>query len=304
MIRASKDLAEIALLKGGPAFIARRAHRKSSLILAYHNVVPEDQGPCGDTSLHLPVESFANQLDQLVAAAEVVPLGRLLEPRSPADDRPRVAITFDDAYRGALTLGFDELARRGLPATVFVAPGLLNDTSFWWDLLGLRTPARDDPQLRDWCLAEHRGEQVRILEWLNATAGGAPDSPSPAARSVTEGELVRAAEQPGITLASHTWSHPNLTRLQGKELENELKRANVWLQDRFKNVLPWLAYPYGLHSARVREAACSVGYAAAVAVTGGWITPEPGDRYALSRLNIPAGLSRHGFAVRLAGLLC
>jgi hypothetical protein len=32
-------------------------------------------------------------------------------------------------------LGIPELVRRGLPATVFVAPALLDQRAFWWDRL-------------------------------------------------------------------------------------------------------------------------------------------------------------------------
>ncbi len=72
-------------------------------------------------------------LDDLAELADVVALEEMLNPpavsgeRPAPSRRPRVAVTFDDAYRGAVTIAQDELTRHGFPSTLFVAPGLLGD---------------------------------------------------------------------------------------------------------------------------------------------------------------------------------
>jgi peptidoglycan/xylan/chitin deacetylase (PgdA/CDA1 family) len=124
------------------------------------------------------------------------------------------------------------------------------------------------------------------------------------------GEMVIAAEQelrdaaavPGITFGSHSWSHPNLIALNPAEIHYELIEPLHWLRERFDNVVPWLAYPYGLSSEVVRQAAAAAGYMAALRVSGGWLPKEPLSRYALPRFNVPSGLSNDGFALRTAGL--
>jgi hypothetical protein len=37
-------------------------------------------------------------------------------------------------------------------------------------------------------------------------------------------------------------------------------------------------------------------------VDGGWLPPRPDNLFALPRLNVPAGLSADGLALRLSGL--
>ena len=298
MNRAIKRIAERTLISGGASRLGRSRLRGRVLILAYHNVVPTGLEPSGDLNLHLPQHEFAAQLDVLRRYHDVVPLTSLLE-RGPAGGRLRVAITFDDAYAGALAAGVRELVERGMPATIFVAPGLLGGIT-WWDALA--DPTRGlDPGFRTRALNELAGKGDAILGETQLTRGATPAHDS--YRIGTIAELERAAAQPGITLASHTWSHPNLCALSRDELVRELSTSLQWLQAHHPSALAWLTYPYGLWSNDVANAAANVGYAAALRVDGGWFDPQAApSRYALPRLNIPAGISLDGFALRLAGI--
>src|SRR5258705_8432751 len=117
------------------AVVGWMTHRRVQgmrMILAYHGVIPEGQAPAGEQALFIAQRDFATHLDMLAAEADVAPLDRIDEP---GDGRPRVAITFDDAYAGAVNEGVRELAKRNLPATIFVAPGRLNGHVFWGDAL-------------------------------------------------------------------------------------------------------------------------------------------------------------------------
>jgi hypothetical protein len=127
-----KAAVETVLVRGGAAKLARHFHRDRTLVLAYHNIVPHGDPVAGDCSLHLPQRQFAAQLDLLVELCDVIPLDSALE-RNGRGKRPRVAITFDDAYRGTVTAGVSELVSRGLPATIFVVPAFVGGGAFWWD---------------------------------------------------------------------------------------------------------------------------------------------------------------------------
>jgi len=298
-----KALAESVLSGGPPAWLARRRVRGRALVLAYHGIVPDGAAVVGDRSLHLPQRAFAAQLDELARTCRVVPLEALLgddgQPPASADDLPRVAITFDDAYHGTLTAGCEELARRGLPATMFVTPAFLGGGTFWWDAL----EALDRPGVRDEALWRHHGRTERVRVWAEAEGLGWRTVPAHAT-AVAESLLHEAAARtPGLTLASHTWSHPNLSALDPAELDEELRRPLAWLRERLPGVRPWISYPYGLASSAVESAAARAGYTAAFRVDGGWWPRDGGaNRFALPRLNIPAGLSPRGFTLRLLGM--
>ena len=267
------------------------------MVLAYHDIVPRGQPHTGgDASLHLSQEDFARQLDILVESHTVVTLDSILDPNEHSR-RPRAAITFDDAYQGALSAGVDELVKRGLAATIFVAPGLLAEET-WWDSLGSRGLLSSET--RDFALRELAGDRERVLSW--ARAAGAPALCSPY-RLGNESEVLAAALQPGITLGAHTWSHRNLAALSAAELQRELVQPLAWLTARAGALLSALTYPYGIASPAVERAAAAAGYEMAFRVDGGAFNRRLAPpRFALPRLNVPAGLSPDGFRLRLAGM--
>ncbi|UCF19795.1 MAG: polysaccharide deacetylase family protein [Gemmatimonadota bacterium] len=301
-MRASlKRAVESVLVRGGAAWAVRRRLSGRPAILAYHYVVPDDVPPQGDRSLHVPFKRFARQLDLLCETHEVRPLDSLRSGDTGASERPTAAITFDDAYRGAVTLAVEELARRGLPATIFVAPGLLGDRSFWWDDLAAQDGSGLSDRLRRTALDELSGRESLIRE--RARQERSAGRPLPAVmRSASEGELGDAARQPGITLGAHSWSHPNLARLRSPELDSELGGPLDWLRSNYSTVIDWLAYPYGRTSPEVERAARAAGYAGSVLNDGGLAPGHAVDLLGLPRVNVPAGLSDDGFVLRCAGL--
>ena len=297
-----KATVERGLVSSHLAGAWRLTHRRGVLILAYHNILPSGVEIAGDRSLHLPEALFAAQLDSLQATHDVVPLDTLFDAERAHGRRPRAVITFDDAYRGAVTVGLREVVARKLPATVFVAPAFVGGRFFWWDTV--TPPGAQGPteSLRTFALEECRGMDDAVRQW--AERSGSRLSPLPTdAACASDSELCAASKQPGITFASHTWSHPNLVRLGPAELEEELTRPLEWLGARFDNVVPVLSYPYGLASPTVERAAARAGYRAGLLVSGGWTPGRPRNPFALPRLNVPAGLSPNGFLLRTAGVL-
>jgi peptidoglycan/xylan/chitin deacetylase (PgdA/CDA1 family) len=297
-----KRVGERVVISTGIAAIVRRTMPGRTLILAYHNVMPDGDGDDvrGDISLHLPRRQFARHLDALGRLGDVVPLSSIDdEPRS---GRPRFVVTFDDAYAGALSAGVDELRRRGMPATVFVAPGLLGQTT-WWDALADPTSGLTPDDTRHHALTQLAGRADVILAWARSTLGRQAD-PRGAPQIGTLEQLRSALAYDGLTVASHTWSHLNLAALGAAELERELRSAAEWLTAQFpERYAPWLSYPYGLSTPAVERAAMAIGYTAAVRVNGGWIgTHSAPNRFAVPRYNVPRGLSDAGLSLRLSGI--
>jgi poly-beta-1,6-N-acetyl-D-glucosamine N-deacetylase len=295
---ALKHFAERALIGCGVERFASRRVRGRTLVLAYHNVVPEGDRASGDSSLHLTQRDFARQLDTLARSHDVIPIEEIMSD-TPASYRPRVVITFDDAYAGAVSVGIAELTKRGMPATIFVTPALLESVP-WWDILAQADGTVPDA-LRRRALDDMRGEGEAILRSAHATSP-VPGSASALPRIATESQLTAIASSPGITLGSHTWSHPNLCAQTDTELEAELLRPLAWLRSRFASVVPWVSYPYGRFNEAVQRAAAKAGYRGAFRIDGGWLPGRARQPYAIPRLNIPSGLSIDGFRLRLAGL--
>ncbi len=298
------------ILEGGSRLpgldaLRRQQLRNRVLILAYHNIIPTGERPAGEHALHLPQEQFRRHLAEIARQCDVVPLDEsVLEP-GPARIRPRVVITFDDAYTGALTSGVEELARFGFPATFFACPGRLGGQTFWWDHLAAEHGGVLLPALRNRALSEFQGRDEPILRALSTGKG---NSELPAwMRTADETLLHSALEIPGLALGAHTWSHPNLIAIPPVSVDKELSESLTWIRSFARGAVPWLAYPYGAASTLVEATAERVGFVAALRVSGGWYQPCTADRgtaFDLPRYGVTTGLTPQGLALRLMGFLC
>lgn len=279
-------------------WITQHRVRGKRLILGYHGIIPDGQAPAGDRALFVSQRDFAMHLDLLVAEADVAPLDRIDEP---GDGRPRVAITFDDAYSGAVNEGVRELAERNLPATIFVAPGRLNGHVFWWDALSRGDEALDE-RVRHHALHDLAGADERVRAWAAGTALPVTGTQPQYARASTRAELGAALAFPGITVGSHTWSHRNLAALDAGDVDAEVRDSRKWLRAEFGDkALDWLAYPYGLDSSEVQSRVAKASYVGALRIDGGWHSPADVSPFARPRFSVGSRLSVAGLRTRLNG---
>lgn len=289
---------ETGLARGGAAHLALRQRTQDAAVLAYHNIVPIGESVGGDRSLHVDRAVFAAQLDLIQRHAQVVPLSKIYQ--SPSESRLRVAITFDDAYRGAMTAGLAELEERGMPSTVFVPTGLLGGEGFWWDLLAVDGESLD-PTVRDHVLGPLQGDGTRAVAWAREQGHPIADLPGHAL-PLTENELINL-ESEGLTMGAHTVSHANLPVLAESEVRSELLESRRWLEQRTSRYVDWLAYPYGHFDDRVARVAGEL-FEGAVRVDGGLIVrSKPTPPHRVPRINVPRGLTLDGLLLRLSGLI-
>ena len=297
---AVKRVAERGLVAARLPNLIWTLSSESAVILTYHNVVPDGESAGGDRSLHLPREDFARHLDLLVESHGVVSLETLLRGTA-SNGRPQAAITFDDAYRGALTAGVGELTERGLPFSVFVPPGLLGSSSVWWDALATPEEGRVPPEVREAALVRARGRDDDVRRW--AEQRGLTLAPQPRHASLVDEDLLdEVLELAGGAVGAHGWSHANLVELGDAELDEEVRRPLTWLRERFADcVVPWLSLPYGHSSRRVTAAALDAGYEGVLTLEGRRVRPGRSPRE-VPRVTVPAGVSPEGFLLRTAGL--
>ena len=84
------------------------------------------------------------------------------------------------------------------------------------------------------------------------------------------------AADPNVTIACHSWSHPNLLKdgekVKGAAhdawLQKEYVQSRAELEKKLGMPIRWLAYPYGLYDAQVSALVKQAGYEAAFSVNG------------------------------------
>jgi peptidoglycan/xylan/chitin deacetylase (PgdA/CDA1 family) len=265
--------------------------RKSSrLILSYHNIVPDGTGPVGDTPLHLPISRFREQLALIARSFDVVSLEALVARKQ--GEKPCVALTFDDAYLGAVTLGAAACRELSVPATVFVSPMLLGRIPIW-DVLA---------EQGRWS----GGERAHFLTHRRGISEHAPASAlslGETLRIATLDELEGALSLGGITIGNHTLNHANLAALSESEALHEVVSAQEWLMDHFgSRCRPILSLPYGSVHRDTESIGRRAGLQFALKVEGGWIHDKAD--FVLPRWNVPAFIDRASYRLRLRGYLC
>ena len=144
----------------------------------------------------------------------------------------KLAITFDDAFSSVRDLASPILERLGAPATVFAV------TSFAADGRPLRWDGID--QWRD---GPHDHE-LASMSW----------------------DELRALEDKGWEVGSHTRSHPRLTRLSDADVAAELGRSREECEAALGHACAAIAYPYGDVDARIVSAARDAGYVTGAAL--------------------------------------
>ncbi len=103
---------------------------------------------------------------------------------------------------------------------------------------------------------------------------------------------VADLDQAGVTVGSHSMTHPVLTRTQGKSnaeyqkwLARELKGSRDTLEKRLGHAVDLLAYPFGAFDRSVEDAAKAAGYRACFLVNAG-VNDSATSIYQLDRVII------------------
>jgi peptidoglycan/xylan/chitin deacetylase (PgdA/CDA1 family) len=287
-----------ALRASGVTWLARHA-RGSGTILCYHNVVAPGESDAADgLGLHMPVDRFESQMHWLTNNYDVISLEAFVSrQQGGASLRGKAAITFDDAYAGVFEFAWPILKRLAIPATVFVAadfPG--RRLGFWWDdpdVLGTLSPER-----RRYYLGALRGDGESIVESLSLPRGACEVR---ASRRPATWQTITSAARSGLQVGAHSATHRSLTELGDAELQRELVDSRRTIVRRTGVTPDFFAYPYGLWDSRVGQAVREAGYRAAFTLGNGGDATSP-HRWALPRLNVPAGIGHSAFQAWTSGL--
>jgi peptidoglycan/xylan/chitin deacetylase (PgdA/CDA1 family) len=194
-----------AVLTGVNAKRLRGSPDRRAVVLCYHSIHPDKSFASATPQL------FAGHLDWLVRHCRVVPLQDIASVGSAlvTDERPAVAITFDDGYLDNYEYAFPLLCERGLTSTFFVTAGLLEkDAEVLGRLARLRAGDAD---------------AIRPMEWDHA----------------------RAMQAGHMEIGAHTYSHPNLARLVRAAAREELARSKTIIEQRLGQPVRSVAYPFG-----------------------------------------------------------
>jgi peptidoglycan/xylan/chitin deacetylase (PgdA/CDA1 family) len=265
----------------------RRANRGKALILMYHRFSRDEDGRATSA------RAFNEQLEYLNAHYTLVPLSRLAEHVRAGESLPPglAAITIDDGFSDAYEVAYPLLRRHNASATLFVVTDFLDGKSWMWtdkmrfltsqaEAGGFQTTIQGRAlkfELKEhWSRLEAAAQVNEALKKLpdeekdEAIARvaatlkvGLPDLP-PAEYAPLSWEQAREMDCQGVEIASHTLTHPILTKVTDERLRRELKDSRSRLEEMLGRAVKAFCYPNGDHDERVLKETERAGYDCAV----------------------------------------
>jgi peptidoglycan/xylan/chitin deacetylase (PgdA/CDA1 family) len=204
--------------------------------------------------------------------------------------KPRVLVTFDDAYRDFFQYAAPACESQGIRPMVFVPTGFLDDRRAvpWWDVVYRAAPPSG-------------ADLDSLMGRLSEVAAANPRDASGAVREEAGRQRWSFAAWPGdnefgrwddlrawkgrVDFGVHGRFHVNQTMLADAELREDLAGSRKRIEEELDHPVRALAYPYGdirEISASIQDAARTCGFEAAFCSNG------PFD----ARASAPLALSR------------
>lgn len=258
-------------------------------------------------------DAFAVELAWLAAHFRIVRLQAMIDDlaaeRAPAAGG-EVAITFDDGLRNQALHAYPVLRELGIPATIFVCPGLIDSGAWLWNHEARARLQRLAQEQRG-ALAERAGgsphDSVRTMveRWKQLPASArrelqdelrrvTPDfEPTASERGscdLMSWDEIAALDPELITIGSHTVSHPILPGLDDAELEFEIRASREMLERRLARPVELFCFPNGASDARAQRIVART-YRGAVTTRKGAV-PVKVDPMAIPRVAMEASCSR------------
>ncbi len=312
--------ASYLLSSRGPARLLRRFTEGQGIIFTLHRVLPETQGNFQPNKLlEITPEFLRSTILQVRRAGyEFVSLDAALERLKQNDESlgKFAVLTFDDGYKDNRDVAYPILKELGVPFTLFVTSSYSNHNSeLWWIILekliaknghlsfegegqtyeydcgsqAEKQQAFDDARC---VFITHLSEkEQRAVIRRTAEKYGVDWRALCGELILSFEELAELAQDPLVTLGTHTDTHPMLARLGSTEeirlhITNGLKEMEQQL-----GVKPSvLAYPYGFKQAvdaRCEAVAQELGFVAAVTTQPGTLSASNLKRaYHLPRVSL------------------
>ncbi|HXM40872.1 MAG TPA: polysaccharide deacetylase family protein, partial [Bryobacteraceae bacterium] len=270
--------------------------RGAVMVLTFHRVLNdrEFQRTCSLPGIVIRRRTFEKLAGYVAGQYTAVDFAEAIA--APAS-KMRVMFTLDDGWRDTYTNALPVMRARGIPATVFVCPGLVGRTLPFWPeliawLLGRASPRVGRMEVESIIetlktyTPERRQKHVASLYRQHAPASGMANGEDAydGDRTVSWDE-IREMDAAGASFGCHTHTHQILTTVPEQAARQEICKSKGAIEAALRRRCDLFAYPNGNSSAATRQILADEGFAAAFTTERGAWTGES-DRMAIPRVNV------------------
>lgn len=298
----------LIIRKRPPFYHVRLKEDDSFSILMYHRVNSNNS----QFTIHsVPTFAFEKQMKYISGIFNILSLDEILDRFKKKRRLPKrcMAITFDDGYEDNYTNAFPLLRKYQIPATIFLTVGCIeNRTKLWFDRVlyafektekqYLKLPESERvfyfPNLHE----KHK-TAIQVLEILKKLSGAARlkkikkvysalcvEEPDAYSNQMLNWEQISEMATSGISIGSHTMTHPILSKVHPEEAKREIIASKEIIETRINQPVKLFAYPNGRLSdfnEGVIELLKKAGYQAAVTTSYG-LNSSKNDPYRWKRV--------------------
>jgi len=281
-------------------------------ILMYHRI----SGTTGNGEF--PVDVFRSQIKTLKKWFNPVSISQLISSFSVGRSiQNAVVVTFDDGYYDFAEYAFPILQEEGVPVTLFATTGFINDDLWLWPdqiLYALESCERrpicvdgikglSDSNLNnkecwniiaDHCLTLSSEKRDIVIRNLYRSLDLVIPSRAPERFRPLSWSQIKDMQKFGLTVGSHSYSHPVLSKLSDQQIYNELNLSKEMIERNLDCSVEGFCYPNGMKcdfDCRVKSTLIEIGYKWAVTA---YPTPSPlADLFEISRYSAGASMEQY-----------
>jgi peptidoglycan/xylan/chitin deacetylase (PgdA/CDA1 family) len=330
--RLRRAFASLICLSGALAlWRQRRSSRPGPVILMYHSIGGVGLSP----DIVVSTSNFHAHIDHLHKHYRLASLDEIVQLLQSGREVPldTVAVTFDDGYRDNFENAFPILQRYECPATLFIAVEPVDHGCLLWpqviwnwlhhtsvDEVRISWRNRNQSKAVETVLdLRNHAARARARSWLRAFVGGlepedradllallsrqlrvSGDAERTDRSPMLTWEEIRRMHAAGVTIGSHSMTHPRLSGLELHRVHDEVFQSRTRLESELGTSVHLFAYPFGRQDDFDEHSKLAVrraGYQAAC-ISEDTTPSAAADLLALPRLHVPDEPAWR-FAVRL-----
>lgn len=275
------------LIKLGIVSSILKKCKKGELIISIYFHNPSEKIVSGLIRWFLNKEFYFLSADELV---DIIINKKLFPPNS-------LFLSIDDGWKENINNIFNNKISQEIPMTLFTTiKPILNNGGFWWSYIDQGIKKGID--LKNKNVLKKIPNQEREEEVKKAMSFISIEN-----ESINESELLKISAQRNITIGSHTYSHPILTKCDEKTLDFEIGRSKLMIENILKNEVKFFAYPNGCYSSREINKVKKFKYKAAFTTQPNYIdTNTISDPFQIPRFEISDDASFEENICRATGI--
>jgi peptidoglycan/xylan/chitin deacetylase (PgdA/CDA1 family) len=239
--------------------------RRKIFVLNFHSISDEKNNSSSlYPDLTLASEIFEQRLQYLIKRGHTFIALKDIEQAMTSQISKPTVLYFDDGFKDNLTVVLPILQRYKIPATFFVAVGLIEHTHIQWTIMHreyLRRHGLTAQQIEEEITHVRHQASTSDLAKLAAKhqeSGLTPESIG--SEIYLDWSDVKQLAEAGMEIGSHAWSHMRLTEMGASEAREEIINSKKKIEDIIGHAVCSFSFPYARWNKELLSVVYDAGY--------------------------------------------